>query len=330
MAKPRKEILVVKEYGWLTVLGEAPKDSSGHIRWRVRCRCGKEYDVLTGFLSKKEPKCRNCYESLTKGPLYGTRLSKPGDVINGWEILEEVGKNKYGGILYRCRCPVCGTESIHTRGELIMRKGNGCQQCKPDYQFAVFGNSAIGVLEDGTKFTVDASITEAVGLYHWHLNGKGYIQRGDRNLPKMMLHWFVLGYDAMHSEHIDHINRDRTDCRTENLRIVTAQQNSMNRSIQSNNTSGYVGVCFHKKKNKFMASIGLNNKKITLGFSDDPVYCAQLYNYASELLFREFAGHRNDVPDADGDAKLRVEKKLHPYRTASMIATMPIMVQASA
>ena len=32
MPRPRKQIELGKEYGWLTVLSEAPKDSTGHIR----------------------------------------------------------------------------------------------------------------------------------------------------------------------------------------------------------------------------------------------------------------------------------------------------------
>ena len=51
MAKPHKHIEIGAEYGRLTVLSEAPKDSFGHIRWNVRCRCGTEYIVLTSFLS---------------------------------------------------------------------------------------------------------------------------------------------------------------------------------------------------------------------------------------------------------------------------------------
>ena len=330
MPKPRKDIHAGQEYGWLTVLGEAPRDSFGHIRWRVKCRCGNEYDVQTGILSKNDPKCRECYISSSKGPRPEKRLSKPGDVINGWEILKEVGKNEYGGILYNCRCPVCGTESVHTRGELIMRKGSGCQYCPPDYHFEFHDGIAIGILPGGQRFKIDAAQAERVSEFHWNLRENGYILRVDSSLPKMMLHWFVLGLEVNHPYPVDHINRDKTDCTSANLRIVTNQQNAMNKSIQKNNTTGYVGVCFVPSKKTYLASIGFNNRKICLGYSNDPVECAKRYNYASELLFGEYAGHRNDVPEADAETRKNIKEKCRPYLAQAIIARQPAVISASA
>ena len=64
---------------------------------------------------------------------------------------------------------------------------------------------------------------------------------------------------------IDHINGDPKDNRIENLRIVTKAENSKNRKTQSNNTSGYQGVIWDKHKNKWTATIKVNNKHIWLG-----------------------------------------------------------------
>lgn len=54
---------------------------------------------------------------------------------------------------------------------------------------------------------------------------------------------------------IDHINHIRTDNRTENLRIVSHQQNAMNRSKTLRNTSGVVGVSWCKITGKWYAYI---------------------------------------------------------------------------
>lgn len=50
---------------------------------------------------------------------------------------------------------------------------------------------------------------------------------------------------------VDHINRVRHDNRLTNLRLATASQQQLNRSVGINNTSGVIGVC--KKGNKWQA-----------------------------------------------------------------------------
>jgi len=327
MAKPRKLIEIGKEYGWLTVLGEAPKDATGHIRWEVECRCGSRHTVLTGFLSKPNCKCRKCsnqYDSNKR------RLSKIGDVFNGWKLVEEVGKTASGAILYRCECIRCSHTAIRTRGNISITKGIGCINCKPDYHFVIHKNSATGVLPDGTEFQIDAQLIPTFQQYNWCRNAKGYIIRSNGGMPKLLLHWLALGYNEAPTNIIDHINRDKTDCRSANLRVVTPQQNSMNRSLQRNNTSGYTGVVHLKKENTYIARVGLNNRDIYLGQSKDPVECAQMYNIASRLLFGEFCGHRNDVPPGDVAMKNLIKNKCRPYLTEALIAQAPCLATGSA
>ena len=134
MPRQAKQVTIGKEYGWLTVLSRAPKDKTGHIRWNVRCRCGKEYMVQTAFLFKPNCKCRDCSDKTDRA---NRRLSTVGDVINGWRILEEVGKNSHGAILYLCECTHCGYTTIKTRGAISSVKGNMCVNCIPDYHFVI-------------------------------------------------------------------------------------------------------------------------------------------------------------------------------------------------
>lgn len=327
MARPRKQIELGKGYGWLTVLSEASKDATGHIRWNVRCRCGVEYAVQTSFLNNPNCKCRVCSDKHDRSK---RRMSAVGDVLNGWRILSEVGKNSQGALLYQCECIYCGHTAIKTRGSLTLVKGNGCVCCKPDYHFIIHGNSATGTLSDGTEFQIDTALIPSVQKYHWKKNEKGYITRSNRGLPKLHLHWLALGYQEAPEHIIDHINRDKTDCRSSNLRLVTPQQNSMNRSIGRNCTTGYVGVCFHKRRNRYQAKISLNNRNIHLGTSSDPIECAQMYNAASQILFGEYCGHQNAVPPASAELKNRIQDKCRPYMVASLIAQMPCTMCESA
>jgi hypothetical protein len=54
------------------------------------------------------------------------------------------------------------------------------------------------------------------------------------------------------------------DNRRLNLRFVTPLENSMNRSLKSDNKSGVTGVC--KAKDRYRAYITINKRKLNLGY----------------------------------------------------------------
>ena len=97
-------------------------------------------------------------------------------------------------------------------------------------------------------------------------NGKGYIRiRIDRGRFRAhRLAWmYINGHEP--DGQIDHINGDRSDNRIENLRVVNQLENSKNRRINSNNTSGFTGVTFDKRSGKWAAQIELKGKGYTIG-----------------------------------------------------------------
>jgi hypothetical protein len=61
--------------------------------------------------------------------------------------------------------------------------------------------------------------------------------------------------------HCDHINRNRFDNRSENLRIVTCQENMRNRSKFKTNTSGTTGVFYFARGKSWKAQIRNNENK---------------------------------------------------------------------
>jgi hypothetical protein len=94
---------------------------------------------------------------------------------------------------------------------------------------------------------------------------------------------------------IDHINGDRSDNRISNLRMATNAQNQCNTKISSRNKSGYRGVFWVKVRKKWLAKIGLNKKKIHLGYFNNKEEAALAYNKKALELFGEFA-YLNKVP----------------------------------
>lgn len=64
---------------------------------------------------------------------------------------------------------------------------------------------------------------------------------------------------------IDHENHNRSDNRWSNLREATGAENNKNQSIRSDNTSGVVGVCWHRKASKWSAQIKVGGNNFHLG-----------------------------------------------------------------
>ena len=96
--------------------------------------------------------------------------------------------------------------------------------------------------------------------------GKGYIfiRFNGRIYASHRLAWLYV-YGKFPDNSIDHINHDQSDNRIANLRQVSHMENSHNRVINKNNTSGYPGVCWNKSASRWQVQIKVNYKAIYLG-----------------------------------------------------------------
>ena len=123
------------------------------------------------------------------------------------------------------------------------------------------------------------------------LNRQGYIclkinntQVKAHRVIFMMHHGFLPGI-------IDHIDGNKANNRIENLRAVTHLENTLNSKKPSTNRSGIKGVCWHKLKNKWMASCALGGKIYHVGYFDDIQEAAQTVHKFRENLHGSFANH---------------------------------------
>ena len=92
----------------------------------------------------------------------------------------------------------------------------------------------------------------ADGYWHIEINGRVYNRS---RLTFLMHHGYM-------PKQIDHINRDKSDDRIENLRGVTRSQNQRNSDRYDNAKGCYL----RKKSGKWVAQIGVNGKRVYLGF----------------------------------------------------------------
>lgn len=91
---------------------------------------------------------------------------------------------------------------------------------------------------------------------------------------------------------IDHINRKYDDNRFCNLRKATLSQNSGNtKSLHVNNKSGYKGVYFNKVKHRWIAQIGIHNKRKHIGHFCSAEEAFAAYKKEADLHFGEFANY---------------------------------------
>lgn len=113
------------------------------------------------------------------------------------------------------------------------------------------------------------------------------ITEEDGTRRTIYLHRFVM--NAPKGSVVDHIDHDTLNCQKSNLRICTHAQNMLNRRVYKNNKTGFKGVEWRPEKNKFVARIRADNKKIHLGYFTDKVEAAKAYNTAAIKYHGEFA-----------------------------------------
>lgn len=86
------------------------------------------------------------------------------------------------------------------------------------------------------------------------------------NGAKYKLHNYLMHFTPTHELSIDHIDRNKSNnCKT-NLRVVNRNVQVLNRNVQISNTSGVVGVYYHKKENAWNAAWTENNVRKSRSF----------------------------------------------------------------
>ena len=128
------------------------------------------------------------------------------------------------------------------------------------------------------------------GDYAGKHNTDGYLQIGVdcRLYMAHRLAWLYMTGEWPSGE-IDHINRKRDDNKWENIREATNGQNRANSKLARNSTSGFKGVSWYPRYNKYLTRIMFNEKSTHIGYFASPEEAARAYDKKAVELFGEYA-----------------------------------------
>jgi hypothetical protein len=120
-------------------------------------------------------------------------------------------------------------------------------------------------------------------------NNYFYISLDKRLYLASRLAWLYVFGKWPHAE-IDHINRDPSDNRIENLREATRAENTRNCRVRSHSVSGIKGVAYIADKQKWNAKIRADGKTIFLGYYDTAAAAQAAHRAAAKRYHGAFAG----------------------------------------
>lgn len=100
---------------------------------------------------------------------------------------------------------------------------------------------------------------------------------------------WLLVYGVWPPMDIDHINRDRSCNRVDNLRLATPAENSRNRTVSSVSRSGVPGVYWSAEHKKWKSQITVGGKRKFLGLHSSLDKARQVRVAAEAELFGSFS-----------------------------------------
>ena len=202
-----------------------------------------------------------------------------------------------------CVC-VCG-KMISVSGDNL-RSGNstscGCK--KGERMSSTFKKRNDVVYVEGLKchaiiasntlneFLIDSNAVDLTSRYCWYETNYGYLMTRDPETGRqMLLHRFLaLGLDGLNNNiSVDHINRNKRDNRSSNLRACVDIENSRNRSKSKRNTSGATGVSYDHNTHKWRAYVNVDYHYISLGYYDNYNDAVQARKRGETEYYGDFA-----------------------------------------
>ena len=196
----------------------------------------------------------------------------------GLMFATKVSKRKYRFGIYKCG--FCGTNfKANTydinRGDI---KSCGCyhkRRASETHKTHGLSNTRLNrIWRDIKSRTLNSKYTD-----YLNYGGRGITICDEWKNDFMSFYTWAMenGYEENKGLSIDRIDNDG-NYEPSNCRWTTRTIQSRNQRMQKNNTSGFRGVCYFKRDEKYQAQIVVNKKSIYLGSFPTPVEGAIAYN----------------------------------------------------
>ena len=247
--------------------------------------------------------------------LIGKKFSKLTPIKPGEDYISPSGSHY---AQWWCKCDCGNPELVLVRG--IHLKNGHTKSCgcfhkevarqnglnnKRFNKYDLSGEYGISWTNNTNKeFYFDLEDYDKIKNYGWYENNAGYIVAHNGN-KTIRLNRLVMDCDENGND-VDHIKHNLYDNRKILLRICTHQKNSFNSKKPINNTSGITGVSYDKNRNKWVAEIRINNKKIFLGRFNCKEDAVKIRKDAEKKYFGEYSYDSSmgvysisDVPDME-------------------------------
>lgn len=99
---------------------------------------------------------------------------------------------------------------------------------------------------------------------------------------------WIYVYGTLPKDQLDHINGIKSDNRLCNLREANNSENVRNQKLRKSNKSGFKGVSWNKRANKWVAQCRANGKVNFLGFFDSTELASKSYQEFAMQHHKEF------------------------------------------
>lgn len=145
-------------------------------------------------------------------------------------------------------------------------------------------------LTQGKFAKVDDDCFEELNQYKWFFFSNRYAARHapTNNGKRLIIRMHRVINKTPDGFETDHIDGDKLNNQSHNLRTVTHSQNLSNQKPHSDSRLGVKGVSFVQNK-YYTAHIRVNKKLIHLGYFNSLQEASEAYNKAAVKYFGEFA-----------------------------------------